>query len=63
METQKTNFISENVNSLKDLCAKYNNNFELGEQVRKNFYSNTFVKSLPNDRDLGESIRMSLLKL
>jgi hypothetical protein len=58
------NLVNEsNLIILKSLCKKYKNNFELGEQVRKLFRSDSFVLSLPNDQELGDEIRKIVISL
>lgn len=63
MKTQENNFIQENSEVLKSLAKNFNNNFEFGEEIRKAFRTNELVTSLPNDRDLGEKIRLALLSI
>ncbi len=48
---------------VSELCKKYPNDMELGNNLRKEFSDYKFEKSLGNNQDLGREVRKFIKKI
>lgn len=56
-------FSDENITIVKSIERKFNNDLEFGKEIRKSFREDLYVRSMPNDKELGSGVRKILKKI
>lgn len=56
-------FSDDNLIIVKSLSKKFPNDLEFGNEIRKSFKEDLYVRSMPNSKELGTGVRKILNKI
>ena len=56
-------FTKQNIEIILKLVQSFPNDFDLGRELRKYFPTNTWVKTISNDGELGKTVRKNFGKI